>query len=114
MKSLRPVLLSLAIIFLMVVVLQNREFFMHREALRLNLLIWKNETVPIPLSVYFLGCFLVGLLLSYFYGLSERFKAKKIMKNHLETIHKLEEEIKVLKSLPIAEQNIPQKESESA
>jgi hypothetical protein len=35
------------------------------------------------------------------------------VKNHLETIRKLEEELRVLKSLPIAEQITPPKESEN-
>jgi uncharacterized integral membrane protein len=113
MKSLKPVLLSLLFIFVLVLVVQNQEFFMHEKAIRLNLLVWSNQTPPVPLCVYFLGFFLIGLLISYFLGLSERFKAKKAMGNHLETIRKLEEEIKVLKSLPVAEETTPQEENES-
>jgi uncharacterized integral membrane protein len=114
MKSLKPLLFSLVIIFLVIVVVQNIKVFMDEKALTLNLLVWSGESRPIPLSVYFLGFLLFGLLVSYFYGLSERFKAKKTLQNHLETISKLEEEIKVLKSLPIAEETTPQKENESA
>jgi len=114
MKFLKPLLLSVAIIFLLVVVVQNLGVFTHKEALRLNLLIKEYQSKPIYLSLYFLGFFLIGFLLSYFYGLGERFKAKKAIKNHLKTIRKLEEEIKVLKSLPIAEQTPPPEEGESA
>lgn len=113
MKSFKPVLVSLVIIFLVVLVVQNMGLFMDQKSVRLDLLVWSNETRAIPLSVYFLGFFLIGLLISYFYGLSERFKTKKAVKNHLETIRKLEEELRVLKSLPITEQITPPKESEN-
>ncbi|MBN1840909.1 MAG: DUF1049 domain-containing protein [Deltaproteobacteria bacterium] len=113
MRSFKPLLLSLVIIFLVIVVVQNIDVFMDEKSLRLNLLLWSGEGQPVPLSVYFLGFLLAGLLLSYFHGLSERFKTKKTLQNHQETIRKLEEEIKVLKSLPIAEEQTPQKESGS-
>jgi len=105
---------SVVVIFLVVVVVQNLDVFTHKEALRLNLVIKKYKTEPFQLSFYFLGFFLIGLLLSYFHGLKERFKAKSEIKNHLETIRKLEEEIKVLKSLPVQKENTPYKETETA
>ncbi len=114
MRSLKPLLLSLVIIFLVIVVVQNIDVFMDEKSLRLNLLVWSGEGQPVPLSVYFLGFLLVGLFLSYLHGLSERFRTKKTLQNHLETIRKLEEEIKVLKSLPIGEEPTPQKENGSA
>ena len=114
MKSFKPVLFVLVVIALVVLVVQNLEVFMHEESLKLNILVWSDQTRPVPLSVYFLGFFLAGLLISYFYGLSERFKAKKTLNNHMETIHKLQEEVKVLKSLPVEEQPTPPEESESS
>jgi len=113
MRSLKPVLFFMVVVLFAVVVVQNSEVFMERKAMGLDLWIWNGETQPIPLSVYFLGFFLVGLLISYFYGLGERFRAKKTIQNHLQTIGKQEEEIKVLKSLPIAEEETPQEQSES-
>ncbi len=114
MKSVRPLLWSLLVIVSVVVVVQNLSLFTHKEALRLNLLIKQYQTEPIYLTLYFLAFFLIGLLISYFYGLAERFKANKTIKNHLETIRKLEEEIKVFKSLPIQRENTPSKETEIA
>ena len=104
MKSFKSVLFFIVLAFLVIAVAENLDVFTHEEALELNLLVWKGESPLIPLSVYFLGFLLVGLLVSYFYGLSERFKARRTIQNHLETIRKQEEEIKVLKSLPITEE----------
>ncbi|MBW2170700.1 MAG: LapA family protein [Deltaproteobacteria bacterium] len=113
MKSAKLVLLAVVGVFLVLAVVQNLSLFTHRESLRLNLLVWKYETAPILLSMYFVGFFLIGLLLSYFAGLSDRFKAKNEIKNHLKRISKLEEEIKVLKSLPVQEESSPSQETET-
>jgi uncharacterized integral membrane protein len=113
MKQAKLVLLAVVGVFLVLVVVQNLSLFTHREPLKLNLLVWKYETAPILLSMYFVGCFLIGLLIAYFHGLSDRFRAKNEMKNHLEKISKLEEEIKVLKSLPVQEESPPSRETET-
>ena len=114
MKSIKLVLWSVAVIFLVVVVVQNLGLLTHKETIKLNLLIKEYQSGPIKLYLYFLGSFLIGLVLSYSYGLAERFKANKIIRNHLETIRKLEEEIKVFKSLPVYKESTPSKETENA
>ena len=113
MRSLKFILLSLFILFLSIVVIQNRELFMDEKVLKLNLFVWRDETPPIFLAMYFLAFFLMGLLLSYLHGLSGRFKARGVIKNHLETIRKLEEEIEILKSLPVHKENTPSEETQN-
>jgi uncharacterized integral membrane protein len=115
MKSIRPVFWSLIVVFLVTIVVQNLGLFTYKASLRLNLpLIKEYHTVPIHLSIYFLGFFLIGLLISYVHGLVERFKANRTIKKHLETIRKLEEEIKTFKNLPAQDTNTPSKETLNA
>ena len=111
MKSIRPVILSLVVVFLVTIVVQNFGLFTHKESLRLNLLIKEYHTGPIYLSLYFLVFFLTGLLISYFHGLVERFKANRTIKNQLETIRNLEDEIKTFKDLPAQKTNTPSNET---
>jgi uncharacterized integral membrane protein len=113
MKQAKLVLLAVVGVFLVLVVVQNLSLFTHKESLRINLLVWEYETPPILLSMYFVGCFLIGLLIAYFHGLSDRFKAKNEIRSHLERISRLEEEIKVLKSLPAEEESPPSQETET-
>lgn len=113
MKSVKPLFFLFVIVILVVLVVQNMNVFMHEEAVKLNLYVWSCESQTIPLSVYFTAFFLVGLLPSYFWGMSQRYKAKKMKKIHIETIQKFEEEINVLKSLPITEETTPPIESKS-
>ena len=107
MKALKLILFLLVCVFLVIVVVQNQTVFMDKKALGVDLIVWNYETQPIHLSLYFLGFFLIGLLVSYFYGLGERFKAKRIIASQLETIRQSEEEIRTLKSRPDAEEETP-------
>jgi uncharacterized integral membrane protein len=113
MRSLKPVLFFVVVILFAIIVVQNSEVFMETKAMGLDLWVWSGQTQPIPLSVYFLGFFLLGLLISYVHALSERFRAKKTIQDHLQTIRKQEEEIKVLKSLPPEEDAASQEQSQS-
>jgi uncharacterized integral membrane protein len=113
MRSLKPVLFFVVVILFAIIVVQNSEVFMETKAMGLDLWVWSGQTQPIPLSVYFLGFFLLGLLISYVHALSERFRAKKTIQDHLQTIRKQEEEIKVLKSLPPEEDSASQEQSQS-
>jgi hypothetical protein len=109
--KLKLVLLSMVGILIVIVIFQNLSLFTHSESLRLNLLVKEYKSGPILLSMYFVALFLMGLLISYFHGLSSRFKAKGEIKNHLERISKLEEEIRVLKRVSPQETSPPSQET---
>jgi len=116
MKSfrLKLILLCIVAIFIILVIYQNRAVFTHTESFAVNLLVWEYETPPILLSMCFVAFFLVGILISYFHGLIGRFKARNEIKNHLEKISKLEEEIRVLKSSSPQQVNPPSREPQNA
>ena len=113
MKSIKLVLLAVVGVFIIVVVYQNRALLTDTHSLRLNLVVKEYKTGEILLSMYFVAFFLAGLLVSYVHGLSGRFKAKNEIKGYLERISKLEEEIKVLKSVPVQEESSPSQETET-
>ena len=114
MRTLKLSLVIVILLFVVLVAVQNWAVLTDTETLKLNLWVKAYESPPIQLSIYFLGFFLIGFLLSYFHGLSERFRTRSATKAHLEKISKLEEEVKVLKSLPVQEENPPVEESEPA
>jgi uncharacterized integral membrane protein len=114
MRSFKTVVFVIVVLFLAIVVAQNWEFLEETKPVEVNLGIWDYKTQEIPLGLYFLAFFLVGLLISYFYGLSERFKAKKSIQNHTETIRKLEREVEALKRLSAQEERDSSEQSNSA
>lgn len=97
MKTLKPVLLSIVVVFLVILVVQNLEVFLDKKALHIDLWMWQYDTRLIPLAVYFLGFFMVGLLVSYVCTIGERFRTKKKMDSYAETVHQLQYEINALK-----------------
>jgi len=113
MRTLKHMLWLLVAGFLVIVVVQNLDVLTHKEALRLNLpLIEEYQTEPVQLFLYFLGFFFIGLLLSYFHGLGERFRARSLIKKQLKTISNLEEEVETLKNLPVHHEDTPSQETE--
>ncbi|MBW2108138.1 MAG: LapA family protein [Deltaproteobacteria bacterium] len=100
MKVVKLVVFFLVCIFLALVVIQNQSVFMDKKALELDLIVWHYQTQPIHLSLYFLGFFLIGLLVAYFHGLGERFKAKRTIASQKELIQKNQNEIAALKNRP--------------
>lgn len=71
---------------LVVVFWQNRPFFLTKQEVAFNYGMGAYQTPELWVALYFLIFFLVGLLISYFSSLSERFVARK-------TIRKLNEEL---------------------
>ena len=114
MKAVKLVVFLLVCVFLVIVVVQNQDVFMDKKALSIDLIAWNYHTQAIHLSLYFLGFFLVGLLIAYFHGLGERFKTKRIIAAQLETIRKAEEEIRTLRSQSNADQPNTNQETSSA
>jgi hypothetical protein len=90
----------LVIVFLTIVVWQNQGVFMDKKVLGIDLVAWNYTTQPIHLSLYFLSFFLIGLLVAYFHGLCERFRAKKTIANQLQTIRTPNEEVSSSPNIP--------------
>jgi len=101
MKKFKLFLGLIVIIFVALVVYQNRAYFMAKQELSLSLGVetWQ-WTAPGVENVYFFGgCFLLGLIFSGFIGLSSKLRSKKTIKSlnatiesHLEMISSLKNE----------------------
>ena len=81
MKKLKIVLYIIVVAFIVLVFFQNKDFFIAKQGLNLNLYFTDAYQSPeLPLVVWFLITLFIGLLVAYFFGLKERFKLKKIIK----------------------------------
>ena len=98
MKKAKIALWTILFGFLALLSYQNWDFFMSSHHLRINLYVIKEYSTPeIQNIILFLICFFVGLLISYFWTLLERFKSKKTIKslnNSLAMNQKLLDELK--------------------
>jgi hypothetical protein len=99
MKKIRIALLLAALGFSGLVIYQNMEYLLTPASLRMNL--WVTNPFysgGIINAQLILGAFFAGLLISYFFGLSSRFKNNKIIKGLNATVNSQEQTITALKS----------------
>jgi uncharacterized membrane protein YciS (DUF1049 family) len=81
MKKLKIILWVIIVAFIALVFFQNRDFFISKQGLILNLYFTNAYQSPkLPLIVWFLATLMIGFLISYLFGLTERFKLKKVIK----------------------------------
>ena len=116
MKKIRIVLLLVALGFFGLVIYQNIGYLSTSANLQMNLWIAGPYSVGIINGQLILGAFFAGLLISYFLGLSFRFKNNKIIKDLNATLSSQIETITALKSElskyqgPTPQQDPPQSE----
>ena len=80
MKQVKLIFWLLILGFMGLVFFQNKAFFLVKNSLQIDLWFEKYTIPEIANGLYFLGCFLIGLLLAYFYQLPERFRSGKNIK----------------------------------
>lgn len=117
MKKIRIALLLAALAFSGLVIYQNMGYLLTPASLRMNLWVidpyYSNGIINAQII---LGAFLAGLLISYFYGLTLRFKNNKIIKSlnatlnsQIKTITTLESELSKYQG-PTPQHDPPQSE----
>ena len=61
---------------------QNKAFFLEKHGFTVNFFVGDIHQSPEwPNAVWFLACFSLGLLIAYFFGLMERFRSNRTIKD---------------------------------
>ena len=107
MKKIKMILWILSILFVVLVVYQNQGLFLDKQPIIVNLYFATYQTPEMPVAIFFLFCFLVGLLISYFINLSEKFRSKKMIKGLTATLDSQLKKISELKNELESVQGIP-------
>jgi len=82
MKKVKIAFWLILLVFAGVFAYQNKIYFMAKQNLSLTLPFLETLHTPeLPHAVLFLVFFLTGFLVTYFFGLYDRFKSKKTLKN---------------------------------
>jgi len=91
--------------FVGLIIFQNRVFFMSESRLILDLGFFYYETPFLANAIFFVAFFLVGVLISYFFGLFRNFKDAKTIKglkakeaSLVEAVSSLEKQLSAVKS----------------
>ncbi len=107
MKKFKMFLGLLVVVFVALIIYQNRAYFFAKQALSLSLGVpdWNWTTQEFENVAYYGGCFVIGLLVLAFMWLGSKLKSMKIIKKldkevktHLETIASLNIELDALRT----------------
>jgi hypothetical protein len=90
--------------FVGLVIFQNKDFFMSESRLIFNLGFFYYETPLLANAIFFVAFFLVGILISYFFGMFKHYKDAKTIKTLrakettlVDTVSSLENQVSSLK-----------------
>ena len=97
MKRFRTILWGMIFFFIALVIYQNKEFFLASHSFRIDLLFLNFKTPELPAAVPFIAFFFAGLLVAYFFNLSERYRARKTIKSLNSSLDGQLEKISALK-----------------
>lgn len=87
MKKVKVILWLLIIAALGLVVYQNREFFLAKQELSLNIFGTVYSAPPLPVALIFIGFFFIGWFIAYLFNLGDRFADSKTIKKLQQTIY---------------------------
>jgi len=79
MKKIKLLLWLIILGLIALVVYQNLKFLMEPQAITVNLWI-QQYNIELNIGVILLGLFIAGLLISYFFSLTHRFRARKMIR----------------------------------
>lgn len=97
MKKIKLGFWLIIVVFLVLIIYQNQDFFKATRSLSLDLIVAQYYTPEIPNAILFLASFMAGLLIAYIFGLLAQFRARKTIKNLNTTINSQIEMITSLK-----------------
>ncbi|MFO7930818.1 MAG: LapA family protein [Thermodesulfobacteriota bacterium] len=80
MKKLKYLLWLVVIGLVALVLYQNKEFFTMQRSFGIDLYFFKYDSPEMPTGVYYLAVFLIGLLISYFFTLRQKFRSRKTIR----------------------------------
>jgi uncharacterized integral membrane protein len=69
------------IIIALIIFFQNRDFFLTQKGeLSVTLYVYDYSTSEYPIAIYVIASFLIGFLIAFFFGLIEKYRTKKTIK----------------------------------
>ncbi|MBF0258810.1 MAG: hypothetical protein HQK62_08230 [Desulfamplus sp.] len=114
MKKIKLTLGLIVIIFVALVIYQNRTYFLAKQALSLNLGVetWHWTAPEVQNVAYFGGCLVIGFLMAGYLGIASKFKSMKTIKHlnktlvsQINTIESLQTELETFKQDPYIQNN---------
>jgi len=98
MKKMKIAFWILVFVFLGLIIYQNYAFFRAPLSLQVNLAVKTYTTPELQIWIFFIGLFILGILLSYLFSLPAKFRAGKHIRGLNATIGSQRDELTALKN----------------
>ncbi len=106
MKHVRVVLVILFVLLIIAVAVQNYSVMAYQVNFRLNLLFFNHKTPPMSLYLVVIISFLLGVIFTGFYGITERFRLKKEIKMLTKESREKDQELQSLRNFPVTAEEV--------
>ena len=109
MKHVKAFISIIIMLLVVIIIVENLEQLSTTLTLKINLLFWDRETPPMAFYLVVIIVFLLGIIIAGLFGIVERFKLKKEIRNLLKENKGRDKELNSLRNLPIVQSNIDDK-----
>ena len=114
MKHIKVMGVILLLLLAVILAVQNYQALSTPVQFKADLVFLKYASSRVPLSLFAVVTFLVGVLATGFYGMAERFRLKKDLKACQNRVREMESELNSLRNLPVTTEDMgPGEASES-
>ncbi|MBW1679956.1 MAG: LapA family protein [Deltaproteobacteria bacterium] len=111
MKHIRAVFMILFMLVVIIVAVQNYEAMSTAVKFRVDFLFFQHETAEMSLYLIVVISFLVGVIFSALYGITERFRQKREIKRLEREAREKDKELNSLRNLPVTADDVNNGES---
>lgn len=106
MKNVKVILVILLLLLVVILVVQNYKALTTPVTFRVNLFFFDYETSQVPLSLIAIITFLVGVLASGLYGITERLRLKRQLRTLMKNVGEKDRELNSLRNLPVTTEDM--------
>ncbi|MCD6562157.1 MAG: LapA family protein [Deltaproteobacteria bacterium] len=111
MKHIKLIIITLFLLLIIIVAVQNYAAFVTPVSFRLDLFFSRFQSVKMPISFVVVVAFLIGFVVAGGYGMFERFRLKKQIKTLTKEVKEMDNEINSLRNLPVTSEDMSLEQS---
>ena len=106
MKHIKLIIITLFILLIIIVAVQNYAAFVIPVSFKLDLFFSRFQSAEMPISFVVVVAFLIGFVFAGGYGILERFRLKKQVKTLTKEVKEKDNEINSLRNLPVTSEDM--------
>lgn len=113
MKQIKAIVVILFLLLVVILAVQNYKALSTPISFRANLLFINAESAGLPVFLIAVVAFLTGVIITWFYGVSERLGFKRQIKALMKDVNEKEKELNSLRNLPVTTEDMKTGEAPS-